>query len=393
MAVIWIWLAYRNSVTWGTGPLDKWFTYFCHHCSANVAAMVRTNGFGSGRDLWSAQQAAYRSADVYAWRASAAAGCPCCGQLQPQTLGMFEATAKRLARRKLLAIPVSIALALLVMLLIGIPGMADLKHSFALVGIAISAALATAALSFGIFQSPITMPPDNPNGVWFSHDPSQGPGSWFPARPGPAPPVAQPNGALRGFSFLAASISVIAVFVGIYFYQETFRKIYVLDTAAARGAMTVRIDGAEVGRVAATGGAHDIPFDTFEVRTSSSHDVVITDTQGGTFQYHLDPKSASKGWVLAPRARQRGLCIASVTWYYGRKPPADGDPSDGLLNKEAPGDRVDLQRSFDVVFEKPPASVESKNGSETRSTLRALECAALDHDAFVPFGSGSINGP
>ena len=48
--MIWIWLAYRNSVNWNTGPLDRYFTYVCHHCAAQLAAMVpspRRYGRGS----------------------------------------------------------------------------------------------------------------------------------------------------------------------------------------------------------------------------------------------------------------------------------------------------------------------------------------------------------
>lgn len=389
--MIWIWLAYRNAVNWNTGPLDRYFTFVCQHCAAQIAAMVRTIGYGSGRDLWSAQNAAQHHADAQAWRATASAACPCCGQLSPSTIGMFEHAAKRAARRRKLALPISIAIALVALVLIGIPAIADLKHSFGLSFTAVSTAGAVGALIFALFNMPIVMPPDNPSGVWFSHDPSQGPGSWFQARTGAAPVVQQPSTLLRTLAFVAMGVSTVTAIVGLVMYSGSFRKVYVVNTAAVRGSVTVKIDGVEMGRVAKKGGADDVPFEMWEVRDSSSHKVVVVGQDGVETAYDLDPSATSKGWVLAPLARHRGLCLTSLTWYYGTTPKES--PDDKVLNTKDNPDRVNLDRSFDYVMTKPPATIETKQTSETRSTLRALECSALAKDDIVPFGEGPLNGP
>lgn len=389
--MIWIWLAYRNAVNWNTGPLDRYFTFVCQHCSAQIAAMVRTIGYGSGRDLWTAQNAAQHHADAQAWRASAAAACPCCGQLSPSTVGMFEHASKVAARREKIAMPIALALALVALVLVGIPAIADLKHSISLSFVAVSTAGAVGALFYAIFSAPVPMPPDNPSGVWFSHDPSQGPGGWFQARGGAAPVVKQPSSLLRGLAFGAMGISAVTAIVGLVMYGESFRKVYVVNTAAVRGAVTVKIDGVEVGRVAKNGGGEDVPFSMWEVRDSSSHKVVVIGQDGTETAYDLDPQSARKGWILAPFARHRGLCLTSLTWYYGTEPKENAD--DKVLNTAADNpDRVNLDRSFDFVMTKPPATIQTKQSSETRSTLRALECSSLAKDNIVPFGEGPLNG-
>lgn len=389
-AVIWIWLAYRNAVNWNTGPIDQYFTYVCHHCAAQVAAMVRTIGYGSGRDLYSAQNVAQANAQANAWRANAAAACPCCGQLQPATLGMFEVAAKTLARRKKLAIPVSLGLALVALLLIGIPGLADVKHSLSLPFVAVSVAGAIGALSFALFNARITPPPDNPSGLWFSHDPSQGPSSWFQARTGVAPHIEQPSTFVRSVAGATLAASAVAAIVGLVMYSESFRKVYVVNTAAVRGAVSVKIDGVPMGDVARTGGGDDVPFRMWEVRDSSSHHVVVTGHDGVETAYDLDPASSGKGWILAPLARHRGLCLTSLTWYYGTAPRESAD--DKVLNTKESPDRIDLQRSFDFMMTKPPSTIQTKNGSETRTTLRALECSSLAREDIVPFGNGPLNG-
>src|SRR5437879_353068 len=112
--------------------MDRYFTYICEHCRAQTAAFVRTIGHGSGRDMYTAERNAHAAADGNAYRATSAAGCPSCGQLQPQALAMYEQAAKRAARRRAIGIPLALVFALIIAVLIGIPAVRDRHDSLLL---------------------------------------------------------------------------------------------------------------------------------------------------------------------------------------------------------------------------------------------------------------------
>jgi hypothetical protein len=383
--VIWIWLLMRHAHSFATGPMDRYFTYFCEHCRAQTAAFVRTFGHGTGRDIWTAERNAHASADGYAYRLVAAAGCPCCSQLQPNALAMYEHAAKRARWRRVVGLPLALGLAAVMLILIGIPAVHDRHDSLLLFAVAASVATAVFGLVLGIVWARVPVPLDNPVGVWFSRDPSQGPQSWFPARPGPSPMVVQPNGFVRVLALAAMGASAISALVALVLWEDTFRKLYVINTTG-KGDQIVRIDGREVGRVSSNSSG-DAPNARFEVRTSSPHELVIVDPGGAESRYHLDPDGASHGWVIAPHARSRDLCITAVTWYYGSQPKDNAD--DKVLNDKRPGEIVELQKSYDYVFTPPPASIQTQSSSETRSTLRAFDCDELDRDKMVPWSSVS----
>jgi len=157
----------------------------------------------------------------------------------------------------------------------------------------------------------------------------------------------------------------------------------VVSTEGPLGDLVVRIDGADVGPI--TPGVHpavDVPFGTYRVRTGSVHHVVVIDSEGRELSYELDPASARHGWVLAPHARERELCLASVTWYYG---PHLSEDQDSILNDDGAGDLVALQRRFDHFFSPPPTTIKTKGVNGKRSSLRALACEAFDRNEIVPF--------
>lgn len=380
--MLWIWLLARNSVKWETGPLDRYFTFLCAHCGGTMAAMVRAFGFGSASNLLAAQHGAHRSADAFAQSAVAAAACPHCSAVQPAIHASFAAAAKKADRRRMLRIPLAAAAALVLAIILAFPAIRDLRHSIALAVVATSAAAAVGSLIFAIFSRNVLTPSTNPSGVWFSHDPSQGPLSWFPARPGHVPiVVAQPAAASRVLSLVTLGVTGITAIVAIIAWTETFRKVYVVSAEGPSGDLAVRIDGAAPVH-AKQSGDEDAANVSFEVRTDSKHTVVVTDTAGEESSYELDPKSAKHGWAIAPHSREHGLCLTNLTWYYGTKPKDAGE--DALLNKES--DLVVLPHSYDVVFTPPPATVQVENGSSaTRTTLRALECASLARENIVPF--------
>lgn len=381
--MLWIWLLIRHAHRWVTGPLDRYFTFVCAHCAATIPAMVRANGAASAPSVAEAQRRAHVAADANAQRAVAAAGCPACGRVQPALTEQLARAAKSAARRRRLRVPVAGLLALPVAALLAFPAAADLRHSVALSVVAFCAAAAIGAFTFAILSSPVPRPLMVPLGVWFSHDPTQGSASWFPAQPGPTPSIADPTPASRIGAFATSGVMAALAVVALIGWLTTFRKVWVVSTEGARGDLTVRLDGVEVGGVTAAGGGwQDAPAVSFEVRSGSSHRLVVVDSDNRELTYDLDPSSARHGWVIAPHARERDLCLASITWYYGREPKPGND---SVLNEDGAGDFVELPKGFDYTFVKPPETIQTKSGGETRSTLRALDCAALERDELVPF--------
>ena len=382
--MIWIWLATRHRFKWATGPLDNYFAFLCAHCGISTAAMVRSLGFGSGSSQMAAEQSARVSANALAHGAVLAASCPHCNALQPTIHEGFARASKKAARYKAVRLPLAAVATILIVIAIGIPAVADLHHSVTLSIVATSTATAVGALLFALFAGAVKTPNTNPTGVWFSRDPSQGPGSWFAAQPGQVPFVAQPERMLRVLSLVTMGISTVAALVAVVLWSQTFRKVYVVSSEGAGRDLIVRVDGGPARSVSQQS-SEDAPSLMLEVRTDTSHEVVVQGQgeDGKQTTYTLDPATAAHGWVLAPRGRQHGLCLASITWYYGTK-PKDGD--DSVLGES---DLVVLPRSFDHIFTPPPATVQTQNGSSTtRTSLRALDCAALDRDQIVAFKDG-----
>lgn len=380
VVMIWIWLLTRQSHKWDTGPMDRYFAYLCAHCRATTSAMVRTFGFGNGANHMAAERAAHAAANLFAFRAISAAACPCCGELQPLVNEGFARAAKKSAQHDKLRVPLAAIAALLTLALLAIPAIRDLKHSATLTAVALSTAVAMGALFFAIFSGQVMTPSTNPHGVWFSRDPGHGPTSWFPAQPGRAPFVAQPAPHLRVLSLVAMGVTGVSTIVALILWGQTFRKVYVVSSEGPFGSLSVQVDGKGEGKVTQKL-LDDAPDLELEVRTSSKHHVVVTDGRGRQTAYDLDPSTASNGWVITPHAKEHGLCLASITWYYGTKPK---EGADTLVGEDS--DLVTLPHSFDHMFTQPPATVETKNGaSETRTSLRALDCASLDDEKQIPF--------
>ena len=376
--MLWIWLLARHACKWSTGELDRYFAFVCARCGVSTAAMVRTFGHGSGTNHVAAVQSANAAADTFAYRAVAAASCPHCCQLQPAVVEGFERATKKAARRQSLRWPLAAVAAVVLAIVLAIPALHDLQHSVMLSVVATSAASAVGALVFAILSGPVTTPATNPSGVWFSRDP-QAAGSWFPAQPGQAPFVSQPARSLRVLSLVTTGVMAFSAVVALVLWTTTFRKVYVVSAESTGGEVSVRVDGGDAQRITHPTN-DDAPNAMFEVRTSSTHRVVVS-AGDAERTYELDPASAPNGWVLTPRARERGLCLASIKWYYGTA-PKDGD--DRILGDG--GELVVLPHSFDHVFTSPPATVQTKNGAtETRTSLRALDCASLEEDRIVPF--------
>jgi hypothetical protein len=380
--MIWIWLLTRHSHKWGTGLLDRYFAFVCAHCGVTTASMVRTFGYGAGPNQLAAERSAAAAADAFAYRAVSASACPHCGELQPAVHEQFARASKKSDQKRRFRVPVAVAALVLALVVLAIPAIGDLAHSFTLSFFAVSASATIGALVLASMSGPVVTPATDPSGVWFSMDPHSGPGSWFPARAGRTPFVPQPPSLLRKLSFAAAGITTLSAIVALVLWGRTFRTIYVVSSEAPFHPITVSIDGVQVGTLTPPAST-DAPFGTYEVRTSSMHRVVISGDDQAAETYDIDPKTAKHGWVVAPRSRQHGLCVTTLKWYYGKAPPKEAD-DDHVLNQH--GELIPLKKSFDYLFTQPPSTIQTQNGaSETRTTLRALDCASLAKEKIVPF--------
>jgi hypothetical protein len=376
--VFWIWLFTRNNVNWSTGLMTHYFAFQCGDCGTYLPAMVHTSGFSAGSNRFEAERSAHAVANANATHAVAAAACPDCGRLPRASLDALDRAAKRVARRARLRAPIAAGLALAVLVGLGIPAAFDLRHSPSLAGVALFTAVAAGALVFAILSTTVSAPRTDPSGVWFSRDPSRAHASWFPASPGSAPAIVQPSRASRVLAFVMMAAASIAGVVALFVWLRTYRKVYVVSSEA-RGDLLVQIDGAASVRVTPDENTSaDVSYALFEVRTSSSHRVTVVDADGGELAYDLDPASSDKGWIVAPHASERGLCLADVTVHYGNRA---GPDEIMLLNRQS--DLVVLQKSFTHVFTQPPNEIQTRSSSETRTSLRGLDCASLQNGEYI----------
>ena len=263
-------------------------------------------------------------------------------------------------------------------ILLAIPAIRDLRQSVLLGVVATSAALAVAGLVFAILSSRVVTPSTNPSGVWFSHDPRPGMNTWFPAQAGAAPFVEQADRGPRALALVTMGVTALSALIALIMWSETFRKVHLVSAEGTD--LTFRVDGGPLQTVAQSA-AEDAPTATFEVRTGATHQVTVKGKSDRESTFQLDPSVARHGWVLAPHARERDLCLTSITWYYGTTPRDDGK----ILNEDG-SELLVLSNSFDFMFEQPPSKVETQNGaSATRTSLRAFDCTGLDHDKMLPF--------
>lgn len=196
---------------------------------------------------------------------------------------------------------------------------------------------------FRFFSGHLQLPSTHPLGVWFSQDPTRGPSSWFPARAGHVPPIPQAARSTLVLTLLAVVVTGLSAAIALVVWVDTFRNVYVVSAEGPGHALTVRVDGGPPVPVTQHA-TEDAPSAKLEVRTDSRHHVVVTSDDGHELTYDLDPSTARYGWAIAPHGREQGLCLASITWYYGTE-PKEGD--DTLLGEGA--DLVVLPRSFDTA--------------------------------------------
>ncbi len=383
--MIWIWLLLRNNSRFATGPLTRYLEFICAHCGFHRHTAVITSGYGTGSNSQIAYRMAWANAEANVRRAMGAAVCPQCGRLPPHTLDGYERAARTAEWRAQLRVPVSAGVAVLVLLLVGVFALQDRAHSTALFSVSLFAALAAGAASVAVLSRRVQVPYDNPAGVWFSsaQDPDPNPNGWVAARSGDTPKVGQPNPWTLRFALAFACLGLVFAFLWLHTWSRTFRSIYVVSAEQDRGGLTVQIDGErQVAIPRTTDARSDAPFGKYQVRTDRTHKVVITDSENRQLAYELDPKTTDDGWVIAPHAAERNLCLTRLTTVYGSS--TRNLPEDVVLNLDTSRDWIQLTEDYDDWFAESPAT--EKSGTK-RTALRALDCAALDRDQITPYKS------
>jgi hypothetical protein len=389
--MFWVFFFLRHRSHFNTGPIERYLTFVCERCRAATAMHARTVGVATARNQQEAMRAAHMNAEANIAAASTAAACPHCGALSSASIEFRRRAIERIAQRQKLRKTAPLAVTIVAAIAIAIPAALDFRHSFGLAILAASAPLALGGFLLGYLSGPIGVPQTEPTGLSFSFDPSQGPSSWFPARGAVnVEPITQPPQSTQHFAYAVMTLSAFAAIAGLVIWRKSFQDIYVVSSEPAlASALVVEIDGQHVGSTSMNEREVDIAIFKKEVRTSSVHHVVVraaapTPDAAPVVSYDLQP--SDHGWVIAPRARANGLCLTKITTYYNRKPEPGGNE---VLNDAAgDGDLIELPKRFDFYFKPSPRVIETKNGSETRTALRALDCAALVEDGdIVPFKS------
>jgi hypothetical protein len=385
-----------------TGPVDSRMNYPCAHCSVQSTALVRSEGngtsvavYGGGGSPEMARRKAFEAAHKAALDSLKSSACPSCGRLQPFVLAEYGAAERRLAWRRKVGVPIAGGLALLAGLLIAIAGFADIRHSAALLAVALGVTLTVGGLGIGgslrRWTSPLKSPgnpgglPQAPKNVWFWWSPSSSyrgsaAAQWCPApQPVHVPQVAQPPANAFVLGLLTAAFGGALSLVSLVAWGATFESLHVVNTQATP--ISVLVDGEKVGQVSASGDAtsHDVMYETFQVRSGEKHHLEIVDATGKKHAYDLPAAGGSSGWLVAPDSKEAGLCLIAEEVVYGTGEGADPD----LLNLK--GDLMELHRSYDDMLEASPATMSTNGSSARRWALRGMACDSLENDEPLSF--------
>lgn len=360
--VLWIYFLLSDRFKSVLGPYD-WFTgWVCDHCGFRAHAYVTVYGQGKGNSQAVADRMAYDSVPKRATQCLAAAPCPECGMVSRAAMDAFAWSSGRAARaeRRRQTIPLGIAVGCAVLGIV--PIIFELSHGPWFLLLVLAIILALSGFAMVLLTEPIPMPIMQPHGVWF-----QLANGWVQPPVGEAPAIAPVPTTLRTGGFIAAGAGLIATVVMGALWRDTFRTVYVVNTLRDQ-AVVVIVDGEPRDeRVAVATSKQDIGFAEVEVRTSRPHRIVVREPDGREHGYDIDPSTSRYGWVFAPLAQERDVCLWLTQISYGSGTPR----ADLLLNGASPGDSVVLSNSIDGAFEEPPST---GNKDTTDTYLRAYGC-------------------
>jgi hypothetical protein len=377
-----------------TGPVDTRMMYPCGHCGLQSTALVRTEGnatsvavYGAGGSADIARRKAFEAAHTTALQTLKTTACPSCRQLQPFVLAEFAEAQRRVTWRRKIGLPVAIGAAVTAGLLLGIPGILDVRHSAGLLVAALGLSLAVGGVGIGAALQRWRSPLRALGAVWFWWAPPPGyrdsatAAQWTAApQPASVPQVTQPPAHALVAGLLAAGVGFLTMIMGLGAWAASFSSVYVVNPTPDV-AMVVRVDGKEVGRVARfgqTASSKDVVYERFEVRAGERHHLEIVNP-AGAHSYDLAGAGGAHGWVVAPGSLAAGLCLLGTEAVYGLGEPADPE----LLN--AKGDIAELPRTYDELFEAPPSSMSTSESTVRRWTLRGMSCGSLEDGSPLAF--------
>jgi hypothetical protein len=366
-------------ITWRTYTATAGFStqleYVCALCGTRAAASVQAQGMGQSTAVYGAggggdqaAQGAEYNARANAIGALQHAPCPRCGGYQPVVTSRFQAFNDRVAKAKKRALPIAGA-ALAVTLLLGIvPAIRDLKHSSALLVTVVFGALSLASMVYAIARATGARPHVPWGQVHFWWGRPDGSSGWVPPPHVPPPALAPPSSA-AGLGVAGSLIGGFATIIALAAWSASYEDVYVVDYQDR----AVSIDGVDVTNEASTWSFDDKHVRKFSTRTGQPHTAVIAGVK-----YPL-PETGTRGWVIAPDAKEHDVCFAEYEAVYGHTRIA-GKPQWARIEPNASGVIV-LSRSYDDLFKDSPKTQEVKSGSTVRRwELRTVSCESLDED-------------
>jgi hypothetical protein len=374
-----------------TGPVEARMPYPCAHCGVSATALVRTEGnassvavYGGGGSAEAAKKKAYEAAQANAVHALKTTACPNCGKLQPPILAQFGDAAKRLAWRRKIGVPLALGLAGLFGVSLAGVGIADRDHSAGALFVAFPLAFMVAAFGVGLARRRWASPLDKKTGtVWFWWTPpptyrEAGPAQWRPASPPrEVPELRQPSRHAFVVGLLLAACGLVLSFVALGVKASMYEPVYVVNTSGNKD-FGVKIDGRAVGSVSATehGLDKDVAYQSFDVRSGQTHHIEVTTggAPGSARTYDVAAKGG-QGWLIAPDSLESELCILDELVVYGSGEVPDPE----ILNRHT--DVIELSRSYDDFFEKPPTTMSSDASRVTRRVLRGYDCNSGDDNS------------
>lgn len=152
-----------------------------------------------------------------------------------------------------------------------------------------------------------------------------------------------------------------------------------LNTESDRGALTVKVDGKDLGNVPFTGkSTADVGYASFWL-TKGRHSVSAYDARGTLVAETVldisDDRRTFKDYVFAPGAHGRGVCVVRESVRYAVK-GADVKTKEGeytLLNEKTDlfaYDSIGVEHNFTP----PPESVRTPTVATSVLTVRAYDC-------------------
>ena len=369
-----------------TGTVELDLPYQCAYCHHQDTARVQTSGrgtsvavYGIGGNANNASHAAREQAVKNAHAAVREAACPACGSFAWEKVSKVNQARIADTRRGKRRVPLAAVPAALLFLLIAPFAAAD--RSGWLFLLAASSALGLFGLVF-LLASPkrVAAVMQVPNNVWFHgfdwEGKARAPVVHEPTGIAPAPaPVRVPS----WVGFVGAVACAPAAMLALAMWGATFKSARVVNANDEQ--LTVKVDGKEMGKIAARSIGEDVPTEKFSVRTGN-HVIETFDSKGALVgRSTVSLSRGSSELLFAPKARAQGACVVMEEVRYGNARSARLNKGRSITRLNDESDTFEAPKGvyLDVLFREPPATIRAESGSSTtKHALRAYRCTKTD---------------